>query len=144
MQTKSLFLPCAVALLLSIPGCDTKVSQCNTLIDVVNKHTQQLSTSIEKLADVQNTPTVADDFAKVVKTANDEISALSFSDEKVKGFANDYLGLLTEADKVGKEMAEAAKSANVDTLNKAIADADKLVKLEDTIVNNVNGYCQGK
>lgn len=143
MQTKSLFLPCAVALLLST-GCDTKVSQCNKLIDVVNKHTQQLSTSIEKLADVQTTPTVADDFAKVVKTANDEISALSFSDEKVKGFANDYIGLLAEADKVGKEMAEAAKSSNVDTLNKAVEDADKLVKLEDTIVNNVNGYCQGK
>src|SRR5205085_9836454 len=110
MQTKSLFIPCAVALLLSVVGCDSKISQCNRLIDVVNKHTQQLSSSIEKLADVQNNPQVADDFAKVVKTANDEISALQFTDEKIGGFAKDYLGLLTEADRVGKEMAEAAKT----------------------------------
>ena len=68
MQTKSLLIPCAVAMFLSVTACDTKVSQCNKLIDVVNKHTQALSTSIEKLADVQENPQVADDFAKVVKT----------------------------------------------------------------------------
>jgi hypothetical protein len=144
MQTKSFLIPSAVAMFLSLAACDTKVSQCNKLIDVVNKHTTTLSSSIEKLADVQNNPTVADDFAKVVKTANDEIAALSFSDEKISGFAKDYQNLLAEADKVGKSMADAAKTANVDTLNKAVADADKLVKMEETIVNNVNGYCQGK
>jgi hypothetical protein len=143
MQTKSLLIPCAVAMFLSVTACDTKVSQCNKLIDVVNKHTQALSTSIEKLAEVQNNPAVADEFAKVVKTANDEISGLEFKDEKVAGFAKEYLGLLAEADKVGKSMAEAAKTSNVDTLTKAVDEADKLVKLEDTIVNNVNGYCQG-
>jgi hypothetical protein len=68
---------------------------------------------------------------------------LEFKDEKVSGFAKDYLNLLAEADKVGKSMAEAAKTSNVDTLTKAVAEADKLVKLEDTIVSNVNGYCQG-
>jgi hypothetical protein len=143
MQTKSLFIPCAVAMFLSVTACDSKISQCNKLIDAVNKHTQALSTSIEKLADVQTNPAVADDFAKVVKTANDEITALEFKDEKVSGFKKEYLNLLGEADKVGKSMADAAKTNNVDTLTKAVAEADGLVKMEDKIVNDVNGYCQG-
>jgi len=143
MQTKSLLIPCAVAMFLSVTACDTKVSQCNRLVDAVNKHTQALTTSLEKLGDVQENPQVADDFAKVVKTANDEISALEFKDEKIAGFAKEYLNLLGEADKFGKSMAEAAKTSNADTLTKATEEGDKLMKLEDTIVNNVNGYCQG-
>jgi len=127
---------------LGIAGCDTKVNQCNKLIDVVNKHTTTLSTSIEKLADVQNNPKVADEFATTVKSATDDITALQFTDEKVAGFSKDYLELLGQADKVGKAMAEAAKSGNVESFNKANEEADKVVKLEDTIVKNVNDYCQ--
>lgn len=130
------------AIALGTAGCDTKVNQCNKLIDVVNKHTTTLSTSIEKLADVQNNPTVADEFATTVKSATDDISALQFSDEKVQGFSKDYLELLGQADKVGKAMAEAAKSGNVESFTKANEEADKVVKLEDAIVKNVNEYCQ--
>jgi hypothetical protein len=130
------------AIALGTVGCDTKVNQCNKLIDVVNKHTTTLSTSIEKLADVQNNPAVADEFATTVKLATDDISALQFSDEKVMAFSKSYLELLGQADKVGKAMAEAAKSGNVESFNKANEEADKVVKLEDTIVKNVNEYCQ--
>ena len=145
MQTKSLFLvSTAAALLLSLAGCDTKVSQCNKLIDVVNNHTTALPATLTKLSDLQNNPQAADEFAKVVKTATDEIGALSFSDEKIAGFAKDYQTLLTDADKIGKAMAEATKTSNADTLNKISEDADKLMKSEETIVTNVNGYCQGK
>jgi len=131
-----------LAIALGVAACDTKVNQCNKLIDVVNKHTTTLSTSIEKLADVQTNPKVADEFAATVKAATDDINALQFTDEKVTGFSKDYLDLLGQADKVGKAMSEAAKTGNVESFNKANEEADKVVKLEDTIVKNVNDYCQ--
>lgn len=138
----ALLCPVIVAALLG--GCDTKVDQCNKLINVVNKHTTTLSSSIEKLQTVEENPAVADEFAASVKSANDDIAALAFSDEKVAGFAKDYLALLAEADKVGKSMAEATKTNSADAREKAMADADKIVKLEDSIVTNVNAYCQGQ
>ena len=130
------------AIALGTAGCDTKVKQCNKLVDVVNKHTATLASSIEKLTEVQNNPAVADEFAATVKAARDDISVLQFSDEKVQAFSKDYLDLLDQADTVGKAMSEAAKSGDEASRTKSNEEAAKVVKLEETIVRSVNDYCQ--
>ncbi len=121
-----------------------KRDQCNRLIDLVNQHTTTLSTSIEKLADVESNPKVADEFAATVKAATEDISALQLTDQRVQGFSNDYLDLLRQANEVGKAMAEAAKTGDVRAFTKANAEADVVVRLEDAIVGRVNAYCQGR
>jgi RNA processing factor Prp31 len=127
---------------LAASGCDTKVSQCNRLIDTVNKHTQALSDAIGKLGDVDQKPEVAQEFATVVKTADEEISALEFKDEQIAGFAKEYRDLLTEADKVGKTIGDAANAKDLEQLDTAMESANKVVKMEDDIVGKVNTYCQ--
>lgn len=131
-----------VALLLAA-GCDARVTQCNKLVDGVKRHTAALSTAIEKLGDIQNNPAVSDEFSATIKTAKDDIVALDLTDAQVAGFAKQYLELLAEADKVNVSMAAAAKANDREALDRAAAEAEKVVTMEKTIVGGVNEYCQG-
>lgn len=127
----------------SLLGCNAKVAECNRLIDAVKAHTTELSAAIEKLGEIQNNPAVADDFTKSIKSADQDIAALSFTDETIAGFAKQYIELLAEADRVNQSMAAAAKSNDREALDRAAGEAEKVVTLEESIVKGVNEYCQG-
>jgi UDP-N-acetylglucosamine enolpyruvyl transferase len=138
MKIHPLLLAAAIAAGLS--ACDTKVSQCNKLIEVVNKHTAPLAQAISKLNEFDETPSVADDFIGIVEAAETDIKALEFKDESVAGFASDYQELMTEAKKLGTGLKEAGD--DVAKRNEVVTNADKVVKMEDDIVQKVNTYCQ--
>jgi hypothetical protein len=142
MKTPQLFLAAilGLGLGLGLSACDTKVSQCNKLIEVVNKHTTPLAQSIAKLNDFDNNPEVADEFIGVVEAAEADIKALDLKDEKVAGFAKDYEGLMVEAKKLGTGLKEAKEDA--EKRSQVVENADKVVKMEDEIVEKVNTYCQ--
>ena len=141
MKTRHRLLAASVALaIVGICACDTKVSQCNKLIEIVNKHTTPLAQSIGKLNEFDDNPAVADDFITVVDTADAEIEALDFKDESVAAFAKDYRDLMTEARKLGTGLKEAGD--DIPKRNDVVSSADAVVKLEDDIVQRVNTYCQ--
>jgi hypothetical protein len=138
--THRLLALCTVAPLLGLFGCDTKVSQCNKLIEVVNKHTTPLAQSIAKLGEFDDDAKVADEFITVVETADSDIAGLEFKDETVAGFAKDYRDLMGEAKTLGTGLKEAGD--DIQKRNDVVSDADKVVKMEDDIVQKVNTYCQ--
>lgn len=129
----------AVSLLAPL-GCETKVSQCNKLIEVVNHHTDKLSGAIENLDKFDEDPSVAKQFVEVVDAADTEIAALELEDETVAGFAKDYRDLMTEAKKLGTGLEEAGTDMN--KRNEVVANANSVVAMEDEIVQKVNTYCQ--
>lgn len=124
-------------------GCDARVAQCNKLVEGVKRHTAALSSAIEKLGEIQNNPAVSDEFSATITSAKTDIAGLELTDEKVAGFAKQYLELLAEADKVNLSMAAAAKANDREALDRAAAEAEKVVTMEKTIVGGVNEYCQG-
>lgn len=133
-----LLLPLALA----SSGCTSKVSQCNRLIEVINQHTASLATAIESLAKIEDEPQVADTFANVVEDAQSAVSQLELRDPQVAQFATDYQALLSEA----KNLGVALKAAAGDEAKReeVIASADKVVSMEDKIVQSVNTYCQAR
>lgn len=144
IRTSSLHLASILAVVgLLTHGCNTKVSQCNKLIDGVKAHTTELKAAIEKLAEIQSDPTVADAFSKTIKAASDDITALEFSDEQVAGFKKQYIDLLAEAEKVTQTMSVAAEANDREALDRAAAEAERVGTLEESIVKSVNEYCQG-
>lgn len=124
--------------LLGFVGCD-KVSQCNELVNTINAHKPKLSAAVEKLGTIEASPGVADDYQKAVQEAVDAVSALEFKDEKIAGFATEYGTLLETA----KGLAPAMKNAKEDPaqLQAAVAEVDKIEKMENTLVSEVNTYC---
>ncbi len=128
----------------TVGGCDTKVDQCNRLINAVNNHAATLADANNKLQKVKENPAAADEFAASIKAANDELAALKFKDEAVAGFANDYLSMLAQADGIGKRVVEATKSTDANLQKQVMDDAREMAKLEETIVSKVNAYCQGQ
>ena len=142
-QRRALAGVIASFLSLGAVACDKKVSECNKLVAVTQKHNPQLSGAMDRLSTIQSNPKVLDEFSAVVKAASEDIAALSLSDETVAGFAKDYLGLLEAADAFGKTLGDAARTNDVDALNLATAEGEKVAKTEAAIVESVNGYCQG-
>lgn len=138
MKTLHLFV--AAVLGVGLSACDSKISQCNKLIEVVNKHTTPLATSIAKLNEFDEKPEVADEFITIVETAEADIKALELQDESVAGFAKDYEALMTEAKKLGTGLKDAKDDA--EKRGEVVKNADKVVKMEDEIVQKVNTYCQ--
>ncbi len=127
-----------VAGLLGFAGCD-KVSQCNELVNTINAHKPKLSAAVEKLGNIEASPDVADEYQKTVQAAADAVAALEFKDEKIAGFASEYGKLLETA----KGLAPAMKNAKADAtqLQAAVAEVDKIEKMENTLVSEVNTYC---
>lgn len=124
-------------------GCDSKVAQCNRLIDTVNKHSPKLAEAVTKLSSAEQTGPAAEEMSAVIKAADEELAGLKFSDEKIAGFAQQYRDLLGKADQVGKTMASAADASDLDKANQAMKEAVEVEQLETNIVNEVNTYCQG-
>lgn len=137
MRTLAILL---LPLALAGSGCTSKVSQCNRLIEVINQHTATLATAIEALAKIETEPQVADEFAHVVEEAQTAVGALELEDPKVAEFAGEYQDLLKEAKNLG--IALKASTGDAAKREEVIASADKVVSMEDAIVQSVNTYCQ--
>lgn len=133
----------AIALLLctsALPGCD-KVSQCNKLIDTLNKETTKMGEAMGKLGDVQSKPEVVGEYETAVQVAIDEVKALEFSDEKIGAFSKRYIELLGTIKGMGAEMKDAAADpTKIEAVQKKMEDVEKT---ESSLVDEVNTYCSG-
>lgn len=120
-------------------ACDTKVSQCNRLTDTVNRHTQQLKTSLEALASDDATTATGAHYQDTLASAREEIRGLTFSDAQLQTYADRYLELLDEANHLGTLLLD--EQADETQRTKTMNSAKQLVKLEAGLVNDVNEYC---
>jgi hypothetical protein len=123
-------------------GCNPRVAECNRLVEAVRRHTGAIAAATEQLREIQSKPEVSDAFSATIKAANDELAMLELSDEKIAGFAKQYVEMLGEAEKVNQSMAAAASANDRVALDRAAAEAANVATLERNIVSGVNEYCQ--
>lgn len=124
-------------------GCQNKVGQCNELVGAIQKHTTGVRDAVDRLADVERDPSVAEAFGKLTKEAHTDIGKLEFSDARLAELRGDYLALLDRAEAWSRELAEAARTGDVQTLGEVKRDAVAVAEREVAIVDAVNEYCQG-
>jgi vacuolar-type H+-ATPase subunit I/STV1 len=133
----------AFALLLCtsvLPGCD-KVSQCNKLIDTLNKETTVMADAMSKVTESQGSDESIKAYETSVQTAIDEVNAVKLSDEKLSAFSKRYVELLGDLKTAGGELKEAISDpAKFSALSEKM---DKTEKAESSLVDEVNAYCSG-
>jgi hypothetical protein len=138
---------CAVAaaafsLTVLTTGCESKVSQCNSLIKVANTATTEIQAmgkteTDDKVGQMTKFATALDKYSK-------DVDAVAVKDEKLLGFKQRLSGLYSGT-------ADASRSL-VEAINKkdqagAKASLQKLIEgapQEAAIIGELNGYCGAK
>ena len=149
---KSITGSVAALMAIALVGCESKVAQCNKLIEVVNQG-QEISQNIQG-TDAATMDKLATDLTGL----SQEIQAVELSDETLTGFRDRFVKIYEDlsgaASKVGgaltslndiqpnPEGVEKAKQLQAD-VEEASKIGDQAAKDEDTLVKEVNTYCGG-
>jgi hypothetical protein len=125
-----------------VGGCgQSKISECNALIEVINKGVQSLEKGPKAGADpsgVGDLKSMADAMDKVAGDA----AAVKLTIPELQKYSTDYQTMAKEVAKAARDMATAAEAKDPDKINAAQANMEKAVKQEDPLVDSINKFCQ--
>ncbi|MCC6558955.1 MAG: hypothetical protein IT372_39005 [Polyangiaceae bacterium] len=123
-------------------GCgQSKISECNALIEVINKGVQ----SLEKGQKAGNDPSGVSDLksmADAMEKVAADASAVKLTIPELTKYSADYQTMAKEVAKAARDMAAAAEAKDPDKINTAQAAMEKAVKQEDPLVDSINKFCQ--
>ncbi|HSO00615.1 MAG TPA: hypothetical protein VLS89_20125, partial [Candidatus Nanopelagicales bacterium] len=123
-------------------GCgQSKISECNALIEVINKGVQ----SLEKGQKAGSDPTVAADLkamADAMEKVAGDASQVKLTIPELQKFSTEYQTMSKEVAKAARDMATAAEAKDPEKINAAQAAMEKAVKQEDPLVDGINKFCQ--
>lgn len=132
----------AAGLFVSASGCgQKKLSECNALIDVINKGVQSLEKGQKAGADqtgIGDLKAMAEAMDKVAADA----AAVKLETPELQRYSTDYQGMAKDVAKAAREMAGAVEAKDADKSNSAQAAMEKAVKQEDPLVESINKFCQ--
>lgn len=143
-----------LAIAIALTGCgESKVAQCNKLIEVVNKG-RTISQSVEG-TDAETMKKLSSDLA----TLSQEIQAVEVADESLQGFQSRFVKIYQDLGQASASVAtaleqlgtiepnqqglEAAQKLQADVEN-ASKLGDQAAKDEEALVTEVNTYCSGE
>jgi hypothetical protein len=139
----------AVALVLAsclAPGCGKfkKTKECNAFIEKVNTAIKEIEQhSASKAGDdaqvISEMKKLADLYDQLAK----DVGALDITTPDLKKHAGEYQGMCGKAAQTARQVATAVETKNADQADNAQKEFDKIVKQEDDLVNQINGFCQG-
>jgi TolA-binding protein len=127
------FAASSFCLIMLATGCsDTRIFQCNQLIQVANK-AKSLSPALEPLS--QNRA------ADQLDALRDQIRDLPLDNEKVKGFQARLIEHLKEGSQILREASKAATDKNLIATEKIKQPARAFAAKEEPLLDEINGFC---
>lgn len=133
----------AVAFVVAASGAcaQPKVTECNALVDVLNKgakdiheRTNAITSKPEAIAEYK---ALADSAEKVA----DEAAKVDIKNPELKKLASDYETALREFAKAAREIAS-AEAKDIAKMNAAANAIEKVGKEEEQLVGDINKFCQ--
>jgi hypothetical protein len=141
-RTATLSLVAAIALLFA--GCgESKVAQCNKVIKVANQ-AATLSQQFGKDPKSTKGSQALTELASKIDGISTEMKGIEVKDEKIKGFQQRFLTLYQDISKVLNDAAGAIDKKNIRDTNSFLAEWQKSIAEEGTIVKELNSYCSSK
>lgn len=146
MLKRSRFAFALLAVSLFLAGCGKfkKTKECNAFIEKVNTAIKEIEQhSASKAGDdaqvISEMKKLADLYDQLAK----DVGALDITTPELKKHAGDYQAMCTKAATTARQVATAIETKNADQADTAQKEFDKIVKQEDDLVNQINGFCQG-
>lgn len=137
---------CFVLAAASLVACGkSKIDQCNAFIEQANAS----QTTVSGLDSAGDDPAKLEAAATKIEEAAKKVDGVELKDEKLVGFKTNYVKNLNALAKTAKDIAgiqkdakDAAKATAAEAkLKTIVADAEKLEKDDDKLINDINAYC---
>jgi hypothetical protein len=129
--------------LVLLGGCDTRVSQCNALVERLNPRTEAMVRAVEGLARVESDPGTLETLFAAIDRADRELAVVQLEDERLAGFGLRYRRQLMDARAAAEAMRRAAADRDAVGLNAAAKQADAYLEAQAAILEELNRYCAG-
>ncbi len=138
---------CAVAaaafsLTVFTTGCESKVSQCNKLIQVANAAT----TAVQAVGKEESTDKIGQmtKFATTVDKYSKDVSAVEVKDEKLVDFKQRLSSTYTAIADASRSLIAAAEKKDEAGVKASLQTLMAASPKETTIISELNGYCSAK
>ncbi len=126
------------ATLLVLPGCDSRITQCNELIGVINAEQEPIKRAS------------GDDPESLMKlaTALDQVGVhvgdVALKDASLVTFRDNYAAMAKELATAARDTAAAIEAKDAEKATKAANHMTSFGTRESELVGEINGYCSGK
>ncbi|MBD2464711.1 hypothetical protein H6G89_27280 [Oscillatoria sp. FACHB-1407] len=130
----------AVSVLAASCG-ESKVSQCNKLIEVANKAVSDVQ-AITTSANPQDVNAMTQ-IAETADQARASMEALELSDESLQAFKQRFVTMYADTSKATRDLVTAVNANNSQGAEAAYTALQTATDQETPLVNEVNTYCGG-
>jgi hypothetical protein len=142
LRQSALVFTASVALI--VAGCsESKVAQCNKLIDVANQ-AAQASQEFGNNPQPEKGGKAFTDMADKLDTLTASMEAIAISDEKLKGYQSSFVNMYKAASKGLRGGAVAFDKKNSEAMNKELQAIQTATAGEAKLVGDINTYCSAK
>lgn len=121
----------------SLSGCDGKISQCNRLIEVINKEQGPLKSASG------SDPDALKKLAETLDGVATKVKAVELKDESLVKFRDDYASMATDLGKASRDTATALESNDPKQAAEAAKSMSSFGPRESQLVDSINKYCSG-
>lgn len=128
--------------LLTVSCSESKVSQCNKIIQVANKAVSQAkavtngSQAIDPKAILQA--------ADAMEKASQEMKTITVKDQKLKNYQSGFTNMYRDMGKATREFVAAFEKKNHPAAEVAVTNLQQAATKEKQLVTDINTYCAGK
>lgn len=118
---------------------ESKVSQCNKLIEIANRAVSGVKAVSEnpKPDSIESMNKIAD----VANTAKSQMEGLQLSDDQLKTFQTRFITMYTDTNQATRDLVGAAEKKDAPAAQKAFDALQNATSQEGPLVNEVNSYC---
>jgi hypothetical protein len=132
-----------LGLLFGTAACgQSKVSECNALIEVLNKGAANIDKGTKG---IQANPMATAEYKGLADAADkvaDDASKVELKIPELKKFSTDYQAVMKEFAKTARDTATAVDAKDTTKMTTAANAMEKVGKQEETLIADINKYCQ--
>lgn len=133
-------LTAAISCLLVSYG-ESKVTQCNKIIEVANRATNESSTLTQ--GGQKNTPEVLLATAKAMDQAVQEMQAIKINDKKLQELQAGFVKMYQDTSQILRDYVFTSNKQDYKAAEKAIQSlSQKSIQPSENLVQGINSYCQ--
>ncbi len=130
-------------LTLLITACNTKISQCNDLIEVANAATTQITSIANQGSEgldarIEELQRLSDELGRYAI----EIRDVSLEDDTLQNLQQRLGQVYSESSMASRGIVEGSQAGNIPAMRTSLNQLSEASRRESQIVSEINGYCQ--
>jgi hypothetical protein len=127
--------------LFTVSCAESKVSQCNRIIQIANKAVTQAK-SVTKGGQVSD-PKAMLQAADAMEKASQEMKQINVKDQKLKDYQAGFINMYRDTSKATRDFVTAFEKKDRPAAETALTNLQQATTPEKQLVDNINVYCTG-